>query len=1858
MANEFKIKKGLIVTGASGGTVVDIQGSQGQLFSVTDDLSGSIFAVSDISGVPIFDVNSSGLSTFDGNVNLPDNNKLLLGTGNDLEIYHNGSDSYIKDAGAGDLRIVASKTRIYDADLSHLQAQFTDGGSVDLYYSGNKKFETTSTGVSVTGSLVVSNDITATGDLDIRDIDARNLTLSGKGTSAATITSDGSSTLTTKGYVNSLITGATIYRGTWDPDVSLNSGYGNPNLNTVTQTSGYYYICSADGTATPNGPGTGPNTWNVGDWVIWNDDLGTSGEWQKIDNSSVLSGVGTGQTVALWEGPNTVTDSETLGNAPITVSGSDTTFAGNVILDDGSGASPAIEFINSNNDSWSIFNGAQGVFNIREGNIDRLEFAAGGNATFAGTVTVGTGIINNSIGGDIAITQGAIGLRINDSASAISPTTASANNDNAVDLGVSNIRFKNLYLGGSITSGGGATFAGNITVGDSHFIGDDSNDNLLIQSSANENVIINSPDDDVLIRTAGTTRLQITNTLATFSGLVSGITPVNAANFVTKAYVDGSGGGTGPFLPLAGGTLTGALAGTSASFTGSVTAGSGSGSVALTVNDGGGNANVTFNHANETPDVNGNSFRIRANVDSSSGAAMVFELKEGVTAGTQVTTLERFRIDNTGAKVRNPSSGVLDLQRDDTSVVASNALGKLRFMADDPTNGSFNIGAEIKAKAEAAWSTDNYPSRLEFYTTTTDTSILALTIDKDQDATFAGSITFNGTLNSTGNLILSTASAGANIEMYTDGNMYYDAVSHNFRDSDASPTYFNITASQVNSFVSLAMNNYKITTLATPTNAADAATKAYVDAHGGGLGPFLPLSAGSSYPLTGDLYTGTFAINTRRLNISSFTAGAGLVMNYGNASGTVEFISLQSNGVTSPIKLQMRQSPNESDLILAGSSGNGLTLTSASNALFAGKVAVNGTSIFADAELDVLGDITLINRNWALRGNNSNADFVIEKVAGNNFNDNNIAVTVSQFKNVGIGTTSPAAKLHVSGSVQLDVMPTNESEGSIKIGRYDANTSRYNLIKNFVSATAASNYMRFAVHNGTENATVDVMSLNGAGNVGIGTVSPQTNLHINNDTSNSYATLRLEGANRGGIIEMYNQTSYPVSSWTTDQSGNIFFATSGAFAATSLSTKFTILTGGRVGIGTTNPSRDGLNIFHSTLPYVHLTNTTTGDLNSDGGYMSMSGIDLRLGNQEAGGPLVLFTNNDSGNGIIILSNGNVGIGETNPTYKFEVRGSGTNTLQRWTTTEGGALLLIPANDAANPDWTFIAGTNENIQIDPANNDSGLIVKYNGNVGIGTTTPLAKLDIQGTQGQLFSVTDDLSGSIFAVADISGVPIFDVNSSGVSYFDGNVGIGETTPNCKLDVKGVVNTTIIAATTLGDGGGAANRGLAIRTLTDGGEITTVGSSTNMYLDTGNNLYLQNAGNTKVTMLANGNVGIGLTNPGQKLEVAGNIIANDGYIRSEDGATGDFMQMFNDGVNTGQSFITTSSTELVLIPQNGKLQLKGENSGSGNNASLEIYNALNAAVKVKLNSSGVSYFNGGNVGINQDNPLTRLDVIGSLSGSTAQQFNTRTATPPSDSTAIFRNGGNSSITILGDNQAASNTFGSLNFGIWSDMTDGQIIYSFQDQFMVFSTANSEKLRIESGGEVGINETSPSATLHLQALASNGVPFKLVGDPATSTVQQLIRTTQNYTSSTAWYNIVCEAANASNTIVSTFIVERDGDVRNINNSYGQISDSRLKENIQDATPKLDDIMKVKVKNFNFIGDELKQIGVVAQELEEVFPGLVKENEQPGPDGTKGGVYKSVKYSVLVPILVKAMQEQQEIIEDLKTRLTQLENNN
>jgi hypothetical protein len=72
----------------------------------------------------------------------------------------------------------------------------------------------------------------------------------------------------------------------------------------------------------------------------------------------------------------------------------------------------------------------------------------------------------------------------------------------------------------------------------------------------------------------------------------------------------------------------------------------------------------------------------------------------------------------------------------------------------------------------------------------------------------------------------------------------------------------------------------------------------------------------------------------------------------------------------------------------------------------------------------------------------------------------------------------------------------------------------------------------------------------------------------------------------------------------------------------------------------------------------------------------------------------------------------------------------------------------------------------------------------------------------------------------------------------------------------------------------------------------------------------------------------------------------------------------------------------------------------------------------------------------------------------------------------------------------------------------------------------------------------------------------------------------------------------------------------------------------------------------------LKQIGVIAQELEQVFPAMVEETNDHDAEGNDlGTTTKSVKYSVFVPMLIKAMQEQQAIIESLTNRIAALEGN-
>ena len=185
-----------------------------------------------------------------------------------------------------------------------------------------------------------------------------------------------------------------------------------------------------------------------------------------------------------------------------------------------------------------------------------------------------------------------------------------------------------------------------------------------------------------------------------------------------------------------------------------------------------------------------------------------------------------------------------------------------------------------------------------------------------------------------------------------------------------------------------------------------------------------------------------------------------------------------------------------------------------------------------------------------------------------------------------------------------------------------------------------------------------------------------------------------------------------------------------------------------------------------------------------------------------------------------------------------------------------------------------------------------------------------------------------------------------------------------------------------------------------------------------------------------------------------------------------------------------------------------------------------------------------------------------------------------------------------------------------------------------IFNVNGAERMRINSSGNLLVGTTSDLGKITVTQ-SSGFVPVIAAAHSGnTDSVRGIAVTTPNYSGADGYFYL----ANAGGS--DKFYVRTSGNVQNTNNSYGAISDVKLKENIVDATPKLEKLNQVRVVNYNLIGDEQKQLGVIAQELEQVFPGLVEESTDRDADGKDlGTITKSVKYSVFVPMLIKAIQE-------------------
>jgi hypothetical protein len=424
------------------------------------------------------------------------------------------------------------------------------------------------------------------------------------------------------------------------------------------------------------------------------------------------------------------------------------------------------------------------------------------------------------------------------------------------------------------------------------------------------------------------------------------------------------------------------------------------------------------------------------------------------------------------------------------------------------------------------------------------------------------------------------------------------------------------------------------------------------------------------------------------------------------------------------------------------------------------------------------------------------------------------------------------------------------------------------------------------------------------------------------------------------------------------------------------------------------------------------------------------------------------------------------------------------------------------------------------------------------------------------------------------------------------NGNVGIGTGSPIGPLDIAVPAVGSAIGATNAQQAYNFSR--LRIKHYTDSNLGLSIGYAGANYT------YIQacyNEGSIAPLLLNpfGGNIGIGTgtSSPAQKLHV--DSTTGDGvYISSFQTTTGAadtgpvLAFAFNDG---------SSNRDAVYI--------KGskENSTVGNFASYMSFFTRPAGgsptERMRITSTGEFQVKG---------PGTLL-----LDGS---------------SNNLIRSAGNSNLSLYASNNGGSGT--------------GEI-YLY--------TKDIERMRITSGGTLYFNSANATAYVHINLGTSldGGVVYQRNNS---NRWQQTLQTSGDH--------LIFYSYTYNNTTVQ---FNTNGSVYNATGTYGTISsDRRLKENIVSATPKLDDLLKLNVVNFNLIDREEKYIGFIAQEMQEVFPSLVYQQDTRKYDD-EGNVISGledslgIKVGMEFAILVKAIQElsakvdqQQAEIEALKAK--------
>ena len=342
---------------------------------------------------------------------------------------------------------------------------------------------------------------------------------------------------------------------------------------------------------------------------------------------------------------------------------------------------------------------------------------------------------------------------------------------------------------------------------------------------------------------------------------------------------------------------------------------------------------------------------------------------------------------------------------------------------------------------------------------------------------------------------------------------------------------------------------------------------------------------------------------------------------------------------------------------------------------------------------------------------------------------------------------------------------------------------------------------KFKIGSGEDLGTSSKMVIDTSGNVGIGITNPSNPLHVQKDA----------GASAIAYFNSLNADGYGVAIRTADAGNDKYvLRLDSSYGSVMYATN-----AGNVGIGTTSPNAL-LHVYKSSHPNAMLARfeNPTGEglveIKSQNDALSI----LQFADSEDGNVgAVQYSHVDNSmrfktsdaERMRINSSGNVGIGTTSPGSKLEVNSGGSDSVARFTSTDARARILISDNNDISYFGTYIGTTFLGPDDTPSGNTINVL--SNGNVGIGTTSPgtYAKLEVS-TSGQYEGIV--LSNGTNSVGWISGnsasndngqlslssggVQKVQINAASNSYFNGgNVGIGTTSPDFKLDVNGIIRS-----------------------------------------------------------------------------------------------------------------------------------------------------------------------------------------------------------------------------------------------------------------------------------------------------------------------------------------------------------------------------------------------------------------------------------------------------------------------------------